>query len=78
MSLSSSTTSAHRIAERVANFVRTVVVEYEQDPRWGPHGPTDELANELKESARAGSAPLHERMRLPSNMRSPDTPSVRL
>ncbi len=52
MSSSSSTTSAHRIAERVANFVRTVVVEYEQDLRWGPHGPTDELVNELKERAR--------------------------
>jgi len=52
MRSSSSTTSAHRIAERVANFVRTVVVEYEQDLRWGPHGPTDELVNELKERAR--------------------------
>jgi acyl-CoA dehydrogenase len=45
--------SARNIAERVAAFVRTVVVPYEQDVRWSAHGPSDEMANELKEKARA-------------------------
>ncbi len=41
------------IAARVEAFVRDVVVPYEQDPRCGAHGPTDELVAELREQARA-------------------------
>src|SRR5260221_11617443 len=44
---------AGRIAARVERFVRSEIVAYERDPRWGPHGPTDELAAELKGKARA-------------------------
>ncbi|SDJ17274.1 acyl-CoA dehydrogenase family protein [Lutimaribacter saemankumensis] len=40
------------ISDRVEAFVRTRVVPYENDPRIGPHGPTDELSNELKALAR--------------------------
>jgi acyl-CoA dehydrogenase len=53
MSLGYPIGSARNIAERVAAFVRTVVVPYENDVRWRPHGPSDEMANELKEKARA-------------------------
>ena len=42
------------IAARVEAFVREVVVPYESDPRRDGHGaPTDELASELKDKARA-------------------------
>jgi alkylation response protein AidB-like acyl-CoA dehydrogenase len=40
------------IAERVETFVRGTVAPYETDPRRGAHGPTDELATELKQAAR--------------------------
>ncbi|QGN54483.1 acyl-CoA dehydrogenase family protein [Novosphingobium sp. Gsoil 351] len=43
-----------RIAANVEAFVREVVVPFETDPRRDHHGaPTDELADELKEKARA-------------------------
>jgi acyl-CoA dehydrogenase len=35
------------LAQRAAAFVRDRVVPYESDPRWGDHGPTDDLKNEL-------------------------------
>ena len=35
------------LAVRTADFVRTAVVPFEQDPRWTSHGPTDELRDEL-------------------------------
>ena len=41
------------IAARVEAFVRDVVVPYENDPRCGEHGPTDELVSELRGKARA-------------------------
>jgi acyl-CoA dehydrogenase len=44
---------AAEIAARVEAFVRDVVVPYEQDPRCGAHGPTDELVDELRAKARA-------------------------
>lgn len=45
---------ATEIADRVEEFVREVVIPYEQDPRRDHHGaPTDELVTELKEKARA-------------------------
>jgi acyl-CoA dehydrogenase len=41
------------IAARVATFVRETVIPYEKDERRGPHGPTDELVQELRDKARA-------------------------
>lgn len=40
------------MALRVERFVRDEVVPYERDPRWGAHGPSEELALELKGKAR--------------------------
>ena len=44
---------AEAIAEQVEAFVRGVVAPHERDSRLGAHGPSDELARELKEKARA-------------------------
>jgi acyl-CoA dehydrogenase len=44
---------ARAIAEKVERFVRETVVPYEKDPRQDAHGPSDELADELKVKARA-------------------------
>lgn len=44
---------AQDIAGRVETFVRQVVIPYERDARCTPHGPTEELVNELREKARA-------------------------
>jgi acyl-CoA dehydrogenase len=44
---------ALEIGARVEAFVREVVVPYERDPRRTPHGPSDALAAELKDRARA-------------------------
>ncbi len=44
---------ALEIGVRVEAFVREVVVPYERDPRRTPHGPSDALAIELKDRARA-------------------------
>jgi acyl-CoA dehydrogenase len=41
------------IARRVEAFVRERIVPYERDPRRGDHGPSEELALELKSMARA-------------------------
>lgn len=43
---------AHDVAMRVEAFVREVVAPYEQDPRSGSHGPTDELCAELRSLAK--------------------------
>ncbi|SAI29711.1 acyl-CoA dehydrogenase [Bordetella ansorpii] len=51
-SASSSTPRSLAIAQRVEAFVRDVVVPYEQDPRWGPHGPEAGLVDELRGLAR--------------------------
>ncbi|MCY0094709.1 acyl-CoA dehydrogenase family protein [Hoeflea ulvae] len=40
------------IADRVEAFVRETVAPYERDPRCGAHGPSDALADELKDLAR--------------------------
>jgi acyl-CoA dehydrogenase len=45
-------TRAAEIAQRVSQFVRDVVVPYETDSRYGPHGPTEELVLELRGKAR--------------------------
>ncbi len=43
---------AQQIADQVEFFVREVVAPYEKDPRRTPHGPSEDLANELKAKAR--------------------------
>ncbi|GAA6150294.1 acyl-CoA dehydrogenase family protein [Pseudooceanicola nitratireducens] len=43
---------ALEIADRVESFVRNTVAPYEKDPRRTSHGPSDDLAVELKEAAR--------------------------
>ena len=40
------------LARRVSDFVKDKIVPYEKDPRWTPHGPTDELRIELNGLAR--------------------------
>lgn len=47
------TDRARAIADRVERFVRETVIPYEADPRRDAHGPTDALADELKDKARA-------------------------
>ena len=49
----SMSTEARAICEDVERFVREQVVPCERDPRVTPHGPSDELADELKDKARA-------------------------
>src|SRR3546814_17721949 len=46
-------TRAQKIADRVEQFVREVVIPYERDPRSGPHGPTEKLVRELRTKDRA-------------------------
>jgi acyl-CoA dehydrogenase len=46
------TPRGNEIAERVENFVRTVVIPYERDPRCGHHGPSEALVHELRGKAR--------------------------
>lgn len=40
------------IAERTEHFVRKVVIPYERDPRYGSHGPSDDLVSELRAKAK--------------------------
>ena len=40
------------IAAKIEAFIRTDVIPYEKDPRTGPHGPSDELVQELRAKAR--------------------------
>ena len=42
---------AERIGEQVEAFVRNVVAHYEQDPRCGAHGPSEDLVEELRAKA---------------------------
>lgn len=46
------TPRAASIASEVEKFVREVAAAYEQDPRLGPHGPAEDLVEELREKAR--------------------------
>ena len=41
------------LTARVKSFVVGEVIAYEADPRWGAHGPSDELRRELNNRARA-------------------------
>jgi acyl-CoA dehydrogenase len=44
---------SERMAQRVESFVREVVIPFENDPRFGRHGPSEELVADLRERARA-------------------------
>ena len=46
------TDRADTIAADIEAFIRTEVIPYEKDPRLGPHGPSDELVQELRDKAR--------------------------
>ena len=46
------TARADTIAAKIEAFIRTDVIPYEKDPRTGPHGPSDELVQELRAKAR--------------------------
>jgi acyl-CoA dehydrogenase len=46
------TARADAIAAKIEAFIRTEVIPYEKDPRTGPHGPSDELVQELRDKAR--------------------------
>jgi hypothetical protein len=41
------TARADIIAAKTEAFIRADVIPYEKDPRTGPHGPSDELVQEL-------------------------------
>ena len=43
---------ADEIADRVEQFVRQSVIPFEADPRMGPHGPAEDLVEELRALAR--------------------------
>ncbi len=42
-----------KLKDEVDSFVREQVIPYENDPRWGEHGPSDELRRELNAKAKA-------------------------
>jgi acyl-CoA dehydrogenase len=44
--------AARQLAAKVEHFVRNVIIPYEKDSRQGPHGPSDELVDELRGKAR--------------------------
>jgi len=44
--------TARGIAARVEEFVRTRIVPFERDPRWGAHGPSAEMSAEMRALAR--------------------------
>ena len=46
------TNRADAIAAKIEAFIRAEVIPYEKDPRTGPHGPSDELVQELRDKAR--------------------------
>lgn len=46
------TNRADIVAAKIETFVRDSVIPYEKDPRLGPHGPSDELVQELRDKAR--------------------------
>ena len=46
------TDRADTIAAKIEAFIRADVIPYEKDPRTGPHGPSDELVQELRAKAR--------------------------
>jgi acyl-CoA dehydrogenase len=53
MSAESDLQLAAQIASKVERFVRSEVFPFERDQRWGAHGPSQELLEELRDRARA-------------------------
>lgn len=53
MTHGSVTSEGRAIAANVERFVRDVVVPFERDPRWGMHGPSLDMVEELRARARA-------------------------
>jgi len=53
MSAESDLQLAAKIASKVERFVRSEVIPFERDHRWGAHGPSQELLEELRDRARA-------------------------
>lgn len=45
-------TRSTELAERVEAFVRERITPYEGDPRWGPHGPSEDMVAEMRALAR--------------------------
>src|SRR3546814_13275113 len=45
--------AAESLVERTAAFVRDMIIPLEQDSRWGSHGPSSELVDEMRSAARA-------------------------
>jgi len=41
------------IAAKVERFVRQEIIPYERDPRWGSHGPSGDMVEEMRDRARA-------------------------
>lgn len=46
-------TELRELQDKVLQFVKTKIVPFETDPRWGHHGPSDEMRAELNALARA-------------------------
>ena len=55
MSHESTTLHGPEIAVRVEAFVRDVIVPFERDGRWGVHGPSSEMVDEMRALAREAS-----------------------
>src|ERR1700760_1572879 len=51
--LPSMTDRADAIAAKIEAFIRAEIIPYEKDPRAGPHGPSDELVQEMRAKARS-------------------------
>ena len=44
---------ARAIAAKVECFVRQEIIPYERDERWGSHGPSGEMVQEMRDRARS-------------------------
>ncbi len=44
---------AREMGDNVERFVRTIIVPYEQDPRCGSHGPSEDVLVEMRMKAKA-------------------------
>jgi acyl-CoA dehydrogenase len=53
MSHESNPEQARAIAAKVECFVRQEIIPYERDERWGSHGPSDDMVQEMRDRARA-------------------------
>jgi acyl-CoA dehydrogenase len=53
MSEHTTTARGREIAAQVEKFVREVIVPFERDPRWTPHGPDPRMVEDMRDRARA-------------------------